>query len=53
MKYLCFALIYVAFFMLIGFCVYVLKSGWVLLLLIFIPAIKYSDRKDREPTDIL
>jgi hypothetical protein len=45
MKYLGIALIYVAFFALIGASVYFLKSGWPLFALIFTPS--FSEDKEQ------
>lgn len=43
MKHIGIALIYVAFFALIGFSVWVTKSFWVLLFLVFTPEYKTKD----------
>lgn len=43
MKYIGIALIYVAFFALIGFALWVTKSLWVLLFLVFVPDCKTED----------
>lgn len=43
MKYLSIALIYIAFFSLIGFSLWWTKNLWVLLGLIFIPQLEIKD----------
>ncbi len=44
MKYIGMALIYIAFFSLIGFSLWVTKSVWVLLALVFTP--EYHSKKN-------
>lgn len=44
MKYIGMALIYIAFFFLIGFSLWVTKSAWVLFALIFTP--EYHSKRD-------
>lgn len=43
MKHICIALIYIAFFAVIGFGLWATKSPWVLLGLLLMPEYKYSD----------
>lgn len=45
MKHIGIALIYIAFFSLIGFSLWVTKSLWVLLALAFTPEYHYEDDK--------
>jgi hypothetical protein len=48
MKFFSIALIYIAFFSLIGFAIWFTSTGWPLVALVLMPSLNYKDGPEKE-----